>query len=140
MSRRLKIRTSQSTNSAFSELESLLGELKSKLDSPTKALKVMKAVQAAKSKNLTEVKLTNLINSTKGRFFTVEFIKKDGSHRVMNCQTLNPKLSKPVTNGLMLVRDAQLHNKGKGSIRTINLSTIKSIKINGSTLVKGSDF
>lgn len=65
-----------------------------------------------------------LFNKTRGRFFTVEFVKADGSLRV-----LNGKLSKAVSmdlidsSGHIVVWDAQ-----KRAFRKINLSTIRSFR------------
>lgn len=74
-----------------------------------------------------------LIDKLNGKIFTVEFIKKDGTKRVMNCRT---NVQKDLAGG-NLRYDAEsmgylpvydLQNKG---YRMINLNTITSIKANG---------
>ena len=79
------------------------------------------------------------IHRLNGRFFTVEFIKKDGSTRVMNCRTgvkkylsdngKKIKFTGPMGNGILRVYDLQ----AKG-YRSINIDTIKKINYNKITL------
>lgn len=72
----------------------------------------------------------------KGSFFTVEFKKKDGSLRTMNCRkgvtchlTPNPKRDKPeMPSNLVTVYDVQ----AKG-YRHFNIDTTRSIKACGQT-------
>ena len=85
------------------------------------------------------LELLEKINLLSGRFFTVEFIKKDGTIRKMNCRTgvkkylsnngKQIKLSHPIDNGILRVYD--IHSKG---YRSINLDTIKKINYNKITL------
>lgn len=76
-----------------------------------------------------------------GKIFTVEFIKKDGSRRVMNCRTGVKKGNKgiglsfdPIAKNLLPVLDMDLCkkvddiNKAK---RFINLSTVIWVQIGG---------
>ena len=73
-----------------------------------------------------------LILSSKGNWFTVEFIKSDGSHRTMNCRLgvfKGVKGTGPVyeqKSNLMTVWD----RVAKG-YRTINLDTIIAYRGNG---------
>ena len=79
--------------------------------------------------------LLKLIDYLNGQFFTVEFIKKDGTLRVMNCRTgvkkylsnngKNIKITKPIDNGILRVYDIP-----KGAYRSINLDTVKKINFN----------
>jgi len=79
------------------------------------------------------------INLLNGQFFTVEFIKKDGSTRLMNCRTgvkkyltnngKTIKFTNPIDNGILRVYDLQ--TKG---YRSINIDTIKKINYNKITL------
>jgi hypothetical protein len=70
----------------------------------------------------------------KGSIFTVDFVKKDGSLRVMNCRTgvkshltPNPKREKPaMPSNMVTVFDMQ-----KGQYRHINVDTTRSIKACG---------
>jgi hypothetical protein len=72
-----------------------------------------------------------LIKATKGKFFTVTFIKKDGNPRVMNAKLGVKKYLKggelpydPEEKGLIPVYDMQ-----KGAYRSVNVSTITNLKI-----------
>lgn len=79
------------------------------------------------------------INLLNGQFFTVEFIKKDGSTRLMNCRTgvkkylvsngRKIKTVSPFDNGILKVYDLQ----AKG-YRSINIDTIKKINYSKITL------
>ena len=68
-----------------------------------------------------------------GKFFTCEFIKKDGSNRVINCRTGVQKYTKgkgmsfdPMAKSLLSVYDIQ-----KKGYRFINLSTLIWVQISG---------
>lgn len=75
------------------------------------------------------------ILATKGRIFSVTFIKKDGTERKMVCRTGVQKGVKgvglkfdPSSKNLMVVYD--MHKK---AFRMINLSTLLSFKFNKKT-------
>ena len=79
-------------------------------------------------------KALELINTSKGKMFSVLFIKKDGTKRYMNCRTGVKKgvtgkgLSfDPKKSGYVNVYDVQ----AKGH-RLVNINTLKLIKINKS--------
>lgn len=84
--------------------------------------------------------LTNiiqLIKGTKGAFFTVKFIKKDGTERIMNCRLGVKKYLHggelpydPVAKGLLPVWDPVAAKTSDG-YRIINTNTILSAKIGG---------
>ena len=74
--------------------------------------------------------IKSLITSTRGKFFTVRFIKKDGTVRRMTCRTGVAKHLKggslaydPASYDLKTVFDVQ-----KKQYRMINLSTIFSFQ------------
>ena len=79
--------------------------------------------------------LIKLIELLKGQFFTVEFIKKDGTLRKMNCRTGVKKylsnngkkiqITSPIDNGILRVFDLQ-----KNEYRSINLDTVNRITFN----------
>jgi hypothetical protein len=83
-------------------------------------------------KTISRFRLETLLNSTSGRFFTVMFIKKDGSPRTMNARKGVHKgltgTGKP--NGLhtsaMKVFDVKING-----YRQINLDTVKWVKTGG---------
>lgn len=70
------------------------------------------------------------------QFFTVEFIKKDGSLRVMNARL---GVTKALKGGEKSYNDNDFnyitaYDMQKKSYRTINVDTIKKIKCNGQEL------
>jgi len=72
-----------------------------------------------------------IIKSTRGKFFSAIFIKKDGTLRTMNCRLGVKKYLKggslsfnPSKRGLVVVCDMQ-----KKSYRMININTIQYLKI-----------
>jgi hypothetical protein len=79
--------------------------------------------------------LLKLIKFLNGQFFTVEFIKKDGTLRKMNCRTgvkkylskngKTIKITRPIDNGILRVYDIK-----KEAYRSINLDTVKKINFN----------
>jgi hypothetical protein len=84
--------------------------------------------------------IIQLIKDTKGAFFTVKFIKKDGTERIMNCRLGVKKYLKggdllydPVAKGLLPVWDPIAAKKQDGSegYRMISINTISSAKIGG---------
>lgn len=93
--------------------------------------------------NYTEIKLPrkfiksflrNVFIGTRGKFFTVEFTKKDGGNRVMLCRTgvvkgLNP-LAKPrrKNKDIQIVWD--VHKKEYRSFRLDSVKRINQILIN----------
>lgn len=77
--------------------------------------------------------LLEKIKETKGKIFSVEFVKKDGSNRKMVCRTGVKKGTSgvgmkynPIEKGLLPVFDMQ-----KGAFRMINLKTITKLTIMG---------
>jgi hypothetical protein len=86
-------------------------------------------------KKETRETLLKLIENLNGQFFTVEFIKKDGALRIMNCRTgvkkylsnngKTIKITNPIDNGILRVYDIP-----KGDYRSINLDTVKKINFN----------
>ena len=74
----------------------------------------------------------NLIENTKGKFFTVEFVKNDGSHRKMVARMgvkkglVGAGRSKPLAENLVCVYDVQ----AKG-YRTVNCDKVLSFKCGG---------
>ena len=70
---------------------------------------------------------------TSGKIFTAQFIKKDGSRRLMNCRTNVKKFTNgkglsfdPIAKNLLPVYDLKAKD-----YRFINLSTLISVKIGG---------
>jgi hypothetical protein len=83
--------------------------------------------------------LVQKIKDTKGEFFTVTFVKKDGTTRTMNARLGVTRYLKggelpydPAERGLLPVFDAQ-----KGEYRIVNIPTIISAKIGNEEYIAG---
>lgn len=81
--------------------------------------------------------LVKMIKNTKGAFFTVTFVKKDGSIRTMNARLNVKKYLRggslpydPIKKGLIPTFDVQ-----KGEYRMINEKTIISAIIDGNNYI-----
>jgi hypothetical protein len=90
------------------------------------------------AEEVTTDQIVDLIKNTKGTFFTVVFIKKDGTERTMNARFGVKKYLRggelpydPIQKGLLPVWDPQAMDKGGDGYRMINIGTIKSAKIGG---------
>lgn len=79
------------------------------------------------------MKALDMMKSSKGRIFTVVFTKKNGTERMMNGQYIMDQDS-PVM-GYVKMRDVVLRKKDSKTtaIRNVNLQTLKSLTISGST-------
>ena len=95
---------------------------------PIKQLKQQKKkVQVRDGGKISKTDAVNKIKSSKGRFFTVTFIKKDKTSRDMNG---NVRLDNFMNNqGYINVRESN------GNIRQVNPRTITALKIAGSQYV-----
>lgn len=86
---------------------------------------------------ITKDEAKRLIKDTKGKFFTVTFIKKDGTEREMNARLGVRKYLKggdlpynPEEKGLIPVYDVKLgKTQSNDAYRMINVATIKKLKI-----------
>jgi hypothetical protein len=85
--------------------------------------------------NISKAKAKDLINASKGKFFSVAFVKKNGDLRNMNCRKGVTKhlnggelAFNPNAKGLVVVFDAQ-----KKAYRMININTLQSITIDKAT-------
>jgi hypothetical protein len=103
-----------------------VGEFKKQLIAEIKQL-LKEAISISRNE------LVQKIKDTKGDFFTVTFIKKDGSTRVMNARFGVKKYLKggelpydPISKGLLPVYDVKVED-----YRMININTIISAKVGG---------
>ncbi len=79
-------------------------------------------------------KALELMQNNRGHFFTVEFVKQDGSERKLNGQYVKDQKNSQL--GYVLVKEAsKLKTGDKEPIRNVNLQTLKTLKIGG-TLYK----
>lgn len=76
--------------------------------------------------------LRDLLDNTQGRFFTVEFVKKDGSLRTMNCRV---GVTRFLKGGDSTVADRKdlytVYDMVAKGYRNINLNTVRHIAIDG---------
>jgi len=83
---------------------------------------------------VSRLKVIKIIEDTKGKIFAVQFIKKDGTLRMMLARLGVKKNLKGGTNGadtrnsLITVWDM-----AKGGYRMVNLETLLTLKVNGTT-------
>lgn len=84
-------------------------------------------------------KLKTIVKKAKGRFFTVIFVKADGTTRKMNCRTgvhkyidKDKQANKPYVDP-MRIGNVAVYEPGIG-YRTFKLERVKQIKINGQVI------
>lgn len=86
-------------------------------------------------KTISRTKALELMQNSKGRFFTATFIDKNNEVRVMNCQYLKDQEQSPL--GYVKVREAALMRTNPNQcIRSVNLNTLQSLKMGGTNSVK----
>lgn len=95
------------------------------------------AMPISRDELIQKIKATDPRNSGKGEIFTVTFIKKDGTTRVMNARLGVKRYLRggelpydPIAKGLLPVYDLQ-----KNDYRIINLNTILSAKVGGQEFI-----
>ena len=81
--------------------------------------------------------LKEVLAATKGKFFTVVFIKKDGSTRSMNCRLGVTKHLKGGVSNLNPDQYLTVYDVQAEGYRAVNLSTIVSVTCGGIVLTKG---
>lgn len=103
---------------------------KAVVKSATKNPSVKKAKPAKKAKSFTTTgtisrkKALDAMKNSGGRFFTVVFIKKDGTERTMNCQYLKDQTTSDL--GYVKVRETgKMKTTPTDCVRQINLQTLK---------------
>ena len=79
------------------------------------------------------MQIKELLESSKGKFFTVTFTKKDGSTRVLNGRLGVTKHLKGGKKTVTQENYLTVFDTQKKAYRTVNVETVKSIKINGET-------
>lgn len=99
------------------------------------AKQVVSILKGQKAKRISRTNALDLMLNSKGRFFTAEFITKEGNCRVMNCQLI--KDQKQTKLGYVKVREASLMRSAnpEKAIRNVNIQTLEGLKIGG-TLYK----
>lgn len=80
--------------------------------------------------SLSRTKAKELMQNSKGHFFTVEFIKKDNTLRKLNGQYMKDQKNSS-SNYILLKEASKLKAKDKEPIRNVNLNTLRYLKING---------
>lgn len=105
------------------------------------------SLKEAEAVEVTTNEIVEKIKDTKGAFFTVKFIKKDGTERVLNGRFGVKKYLRggdlpydPIQKGLLPVWDPQAVERGGDGYRMITIGTIQSAKIGGvEYIVKNPD-
>lgn len=82
-------------------------------------------VPVKKGGTISRTKAYELMQNNKGHFFTVVFIKKDGTERTINGQYHKPAKSSVL--GYVNIKDRQ----DNFTIKNVNLQTLLSLRING---------
>jgi len=85
-------------------------------------------------KSIPKNKAAEMIREMGHLMFTVEFTKKDGSNRIMNCRT---GVKKHTKGGVSTIKDKDhligVYDVQTGGYRCINIETLKSLKMKGET-------
>jgi len=81
--------------------------------------------------------LQSVLHATKGKFFTVVFIKKDGTTRTMNCRLGVTKHLKGGLSNLNPEKYLTVYDVQSEGYRAVNLSTIVSVTCGGIVLTNG---
>lgn len=105
----------------------------SALGAPVKTVKAKpKVLDTTGAKKISMKKALDLIQGTKGRFFTVLFLKQDGTERIMNAQYLKDQANQAL--GYIKVKEAaKLKTNPADAIRQVNIQTLKYLKVGGET-------
>ena len=95
----------------------------------SKVAKVKAPKAPMTTQKISRTKALDLIQNSNGKFFTVTFIKKDGSRRVLNGQYTPDMGVSPL--GYVLVKDiSAVRRKEVKTVKNVNLQTIESITLN----------
>lgn len=81
--------------------------------------------------------LAKVIECSEGRFFTVEFVKKDGSTRILNGRLGVEKYLKGGDCTLDRTKFVIVYDVQAKDYRAVNRETIISVKIDGVTFCRG---
>ena len=81
--------------------------------------------------------LSKVIECSEGRFFTVEFVKKDGSTRILNGRLGVEKYLKGGDCTIDRTKFVIVYDVQSKGYRAVNRETILSVKIDGVKFCKG---
>jgi hypothetical protein len=116
-----------------------ISEFRQQLITEVRRLVKEAAMRVSRDELVKIIKTTDPRNSGKGEIFTVTFVKKDGTTRVMNARLGVKRYLRggslpydPIAKGLLPVYDLQ-----KNDYRMINLNTIISAKVGGQDYIAG---
>lgn len=82
--------------------------------------------------------INSILAATEGKFFTVVFVKKDGSLRTMNCRTGVKKHLKGGVSTLNASEYLTVYDMQAEGYRAVNYATIQSVTCNGVTIVNNN--
>lgn len=96
----------------------------------TKTVTVKVSVKPSKTSKVSKTKALDLMQNSKGKFFTVTFNKKgDGTVRTLNCQYM---AGQKITGNIIKVKEASLLlKKDPNPMRSFDLNTLKKLSISG---------
>lgn len=80
--------------------------------------------------------IKQVLRATDGKFFTVTFIKKDGSVRVMNCRLGVKKHLKGGTSTLDAEKFLTVWDTQAKGYRAVNFDTVQSVAVDGMLIVR----
>lgn len=86
--------------------------------------------------NIKRSMVAALIERHKGKYFSVDFIKKDGSLRSMTCQLGEKELHRginPIKHLAQYITVCEVNAQGKTLFKNINTDTMRKLTISGST-------
>lgn len=95
-----------------------------------KKVTTSKTLNMANAKKISRKKALELMENSKGRFFTVEFVKQDGSLRLLNGQYVKDQ-KKSALGYILMKESSKLKANVKEPIRNVNIQTLKALKISG---------
>ena len=91
---------------------------------------VKATVVPAGASKISRKKALELMENNGGRFFTVVFVKKDGSKRTMSCQYLKDQTDSKL--GYVKVKEASAMKRGDANcIKQVNIQTLMELRITG---------
>lgn len=77
---------------------------------------------------MTREQLVELVQATKGKFFSVAFIKRNGERRVMNGKNFYADLLRGGNSTLEHSMSVPVVDRNKGEFRAVNADTLISFK------------
>lgn len=122
-------KTQKSQTMSLKELANMMGITMENIEEKSVYNKSEKKKMVKKT--ISRTKAVELMENSKGKFFTATFLKKDGTERTINCQYQKGQKNKL---GYIGVHEAKLMKKvgsNNNSLKSINAQTITGLKLSG---------